>query len=39
MDEKQQAIVIINQFLDWFNYHKFVVDENLRKQIQDFIGG
>ena len=39
MDKTQQAIDIINKFIDWFNYHKFVLDANLRDEIEDFIGG
>lgn len=36
---KQEAINIINWFLDWFNYHHFAVDAKLRNRIDDFING
>lgn len=30
------AIDVINSMLDWFNYHKFVLDEETRNKINEF---
>ena len=30
------AVDVINSMLDWFNYHKFVLDEETRNKINKF---
>lgn len=35
--EKQEAIDIMNKFIDWFNYHKLPIDDALFERVVNFI--